>query len=314
MMRAVITEPLLTNLKEDEAATYSIIIALNEQYPDGIQEAHRVVMAMLDNLKLTPKPVGEHPNYIFAKLSGTQILELAAKYREYAAQDQARWNSPVYRVWEDPEIRACLTKSLVTVKADAAQRAFNAFGDGITWAVLDSGIDRKHPHFKDVVDPNDKMSRDFVLDDPFKDDYGHGTHVAGIISGSFTPPAKKNVVAVESMIEGSEGSEVQLEVLDSICGVAPRTKLVSMKVLDQGGVGKTSAALLAIQRIQELNQNGRRLRIHGVNMSIGYDFNPRWFGCGQSPLCVEVDRLVKSGVVVVVAAGNSGYINIAFVF
>src|SRR5581483_7058774 len=31
------------------------------------------------------------------------------------------------------------------------------------------------------------------------------------------------------------------------------------------------------------------------------------FACGQSPLCVEVDRLVKSGVVVVVAAGNTGY-------
>jgi subtilisin family serine protease len=31
------------------------------------------------------------------------------------------------------------------------------------------------------------------------------------------------------------------------------------------------------------------------------------FACGQSPLCVEVDRLVKSGVVVVTAAGNTGY-------
>src|ERR1700676_830596 len=39
----------------------------------------------------------------------------------------------------------------------------------------------------------------------------------------------------------------------------------------------------------------------------GYDFEPEWFACGQSPLCVEVDRLVRSGVVVVVAAGNTGY-------
>ena len=42
-------------------------------------------------------------------------------------------------------------------------------------------------------------------------------------------------------------------------------------------------------------------------MSVGYDFEPEWFACGQSPLCVEVDRLVKSEVVVVVAAGNTGY-------
>ena len=47
--------------------------------------------------------------------------------------------------------------------------------------------------------------------------------------------------------------------------------------------------------------------MHGVNLSVGYDFEPEWFACGQSPLCVEVDRLVRSGVVVVVAAGNSGY-------
>ena len=49
------------------------------------------------------------------------------------------------------------------------------------------------------------------------------------------------------------------------------------------------------------------MRIHGVNLSVGYDFDPKWFACGQSPLCVEVDRLVRSGVVVVVAAGNTGY-------
>jgi subtilisin family serine protease len=42
-------------------------------------------------------------------------------------------------------------------------------------------------------------------------------------------------------------------------------------------------------------------------MSVGYDFEPEWFACGQSPLCVEVDRLVRSGVSVVVAAGNTGY-------
>jgi serine protease AprX len=42
-------------------------------------------------------------------------------------------------------------------------------------------------------------------------------------------------------------------------------------------------------------------------MSLGYNFEPEWFACGQSPLCAEVDRLVKSGVVVVVAAGNTGY-------
>jgi serine protease AprX len=68
-----------------------------------------------------------------------------------------------------------------------------------------------------------------------------------------------------------------------------------------------SWVLMAIDQIQRWNQYGKRLLIHGVNMSLGYEFDPRWFACGQSPLCVEVDRLVRSGVVVVVSAGNGGY-------
>ncbi|MGI9001151.1 MAG: S8 family serine peptidase [Pseudonocardia sp.] len=44
-----------------------------------------------------------------------------------------------------------------------------------------------------------------------------------------------------------------------------------------------------------------------MNLSVGYPFNPEWFACGGSPICMVVDRLVRSGVVVVVAAGNTGY-------
>jgi serine protease AprX len=78
-------------------------------------------------------------------------------------------------------------------------------------------------------------------------------------------------------------------------------------VLDEKGKGSTSSLIAALDYIQEINGNGRRLLVHGVNLSVGYDFEPKWFACGQSPLCIEVDRLVRSGVVVVVAAGNTGY-------
>jgi subtilisin family serine protease len=89
--------------------------------------------------------------------------------------------------------------------------------------------------------------------------------------------------------------------------MAPKCKLLSLKVLGDNGEGQASNLIAAIEQIQEINGSGRRIRIHGVNMSVGYDFEPEWFACGQSPLCVEVDRLVKSGVLVVVAAGNTGY-------
>ena len=43
-----------------------------------------------------------------------------------------------------------------------------------------------------------------------------------------------------------------------------------------------------------LNDDPKLLRVHGVNLSVGYDFDAQMFACGQSPLCVEVDRLVRA--------------------
>jgi subtilisin family serine protease len=98
-----------------------------------------------------------------------------------------------------------------------------------------------------------------------------------------------------------------IEDIKAMSGMAPQCNILSLKVLDDKGNGLASNLIAALEYIQELNGNGRRIRVHGVNMSVGYDFEPKWFACGQSPLCVEVDRLVRSGVVVVVASGNTGY-------
>jgi subtilisin family serine protease len=62
-----------------------------------------------------------------------------------------------------------------------------------------------------------------------------------------------------------------------------------------------------------LNDNPKLLRVHGVNLSVGYEFDAEMFACGQSPLCAEVNRLVQSGVVVVAAAGNTGFGTVAAV-
>ena len=73
------------------------------------------------------------------------------------------------------------------MKVDAARTTFAAWGEGIVWAVLDSGIDGKHPHFKkyknlDLQSPLEH--RDFTGgDSPLTDEFGHGTHVAGILAG-----------------------------------------------------------------------------------------------------------------------------------
>jgi serine protease AprX len=223
----------------------------------------------------------------------------------------------IFHIWPDFEISACINKSIATVKADAAQNSFSALGTGITWAVMDSGIRYDHPHFRKHanVDPASDWHKDFTVDPstPFDDKNGHGTHVAGIIAGEWrvpsdTPKEIPRPLAVSRYLkEGTEDVEYQETQLDGISGMAPQCKLVSLRVLDENGKGAVSNLIAAIDHIQEINGQGRRLLIHGVNMSLGYNFEPEWFACGQSPLCVEVDRLVKTGVVVVVAAGNTGY-------
>jgi subtilisin family serine protease len=94
--------------------------------------------------------------------------------------------------------------------------------------------------------------------------------------------------------------------------MAPNCRLISLRVLDGNGEGRSSDVIRALDYVRErLNDNPKLLRVHGVNLSVGYEFDPEMFACGQSPICAEVNRLVQSGVVVVAAAGNTGFGTVA---
>jgi serine protease AprX len=286
------------------------------------------------------------PQYVLARLEGRVIQRLAEIDRREAetfallaeekltraerrmARKQKRTPIPqcvprmqyrmVFHIWPDFSISTCLTHSVATVKADAAQRSFSAVGEGVVWAVMDSGINASHPHFAlhSNVDTTSLLHQDFTsvpgagLTTALTDSRGHGTHVAGIIAGEQrrtkdTPPDMMDAVLHE--LDEKDEPVYRRRQLEAITGVAPRCKLVSLKVLDEFGDSKSGNLLAAIAHIQLQNEYGRKLRIHGVNISMGYPFEAKWFACGHSPLCVEINRLVKSGVVVVVAAGNTGY-------
>jgi len=66
--------------------------------------------------------------------------------------------------------------------------------------------------------------------------------------------------------------------------------------------------LSALQFVRNLNQNRDKMVIHGVNLSFSLPQQVKSFACGSSPVCSESERLMNSGVVVVAAAGNRGYI------
>jgi len=222
----------------------------------------------------------------------------------------------IHHIWPDFEIQSCITHSIRTVKVDAARNSFTASGDGITWAVMDTGIDGLHPHFKlhENIDAASPYHADFTGvtggERPLQDDFGHGTHVAGIIAGEQSLKEgsdRTKMLAVSHEIDANNKPVIRKVLLEAVSGMAPKCKLVSLKVLDEFGMGNASNVIAAIAHVQLLNGYGRDLKIHGVNLSLGHTFDPKWFACGHSPLCTEVNRLVKSGVVVVVAAGNTGY-------
>ena len=321
--RTVIAIPLFQAFeRKDVGAVFDVIIDLNLEFRGGVDGARNVVNDLIEKVvgdlkkdssrQNVSKTTTEGLQYVFASLDSDAIKELV---RRDGRRGTEKADRAIYHIWPDFKLKCLTNKSISTVKADAAHNAFAAVGGDIVWAVVDSGIDGSHPHFRlhrNLDLPAPLKPRDFTsrTGDPHVDVYGHGTHVAGIIAGQMTKKHGPIVATTRHRDENGTPTDVT-KPLDAISGMAPRCKLLSLKVLDDdgngNGTGRASSIIEALQYIQELNGYGRRILVHGVNLSVGYDFEPEWFACGQSPLCVEVDRLVRSGVVVVVAAGNSGY-------
>ncbi|WP_046246759.1 S8 family serine peptidase [Hymenobacter terrenus] len=340
-LRAARKEWKTAGFVEGPARLFSIIIDLNLEYPDGRAGAMKWVLDTLAELvpTLTREPdhiavslrAADDPKnrytqqYLFVKVESDVVLELVKRDRQQERKagvlpaDSTMQTGPraIYHVWADFKIYALLNKSISTVKGDAAHAAYAAFGDGIVWAVMDSGIDETHPHFathKNLEVDSPLEHTDFTGAAPgpngasaaVRDEAGHGTHVAGIIGGMWGDTSRPPTVYTRQRDDGGAINLVPV-VTNTMSGMATKCKLLSLKVLDENGEGEASNVIAAIGMIQELNGYGRHLLVHGVNMSVGYSFNPEWFACGQSPICVEVNRLVRSGVVVVAAAGNTGY-------
>ncbi|HVQ77197.1 MAG TPA: S8 family peptidase [Candidatus Binatia bacterium] len=118
----------------------------------------------------------------------------------------------------------------------------------------------------------------------------HGTHVAGILAGD---------------CRGSErdGSSAAMPM-----GICPDLQLYDLRVLDDRGEGDEFNVMAALQFVRHLNSNHDVMVVHGVNLSLSIRHDIANFACGRTPVCEECERLVGSGIVVVTAAGNDGYL------
>ncbi|MGH9770789.1 MAG: S8 family serine peptidase, partial [Candidatus Acidiferrales bacterium] len=155
-----------------------------------------------------------------------------------------------------------------------------------------------------TVDPN--LSKNFSFSNTLDDLNGHGTHVAGIIAGASPPKADHAPYRAARFVQEQDAPEIS-DLPACPSGVAPLAKLVNIKVLNDDGTGNASAAIQGLEYLRKVNGANTVAKVDGVNMSLGYPFDPQTYGCGHSPLCEEVARAVKSGLVVVISCGNAGY-------
>ena len=141
----------------------------------------------------------------------------------------------------------------------------NLTGKGVKVAVVDSGIDGSHPDFKGrIIGWKDIVAN---KNQPY-DDFGHGTHCAGIIAGDGA---------------GSNGKYM---------GIAPEAELIGVKVLGQGGSGSEAAIIAGIEYAMN---SGAKV----ISLSLGSDQHSQ----GMDDV---VNKAIDKGIIVICAAGNSG--------
>ena len=163
-------------------------------------------------------------------------------------------------------------------------------GNGVTVAVLDTGIHDTHVEF-----PQGKIlyQYDFVNNDPIAEDTsGHGTFVSGIISGQAYTTA--DWAGYVNYLDTTPTNTT---------GVAPDTKLVVLKTVP----GDLSVFLNACNW---LILNTEKYNIRVVNMSAGWNVTSiqsnGWPLDGTDPASMAANSVVEKGIVWVNSAGNEG--------
>ena len=159
-----------------------------------------------------------------------------------------------------------------TTTGATALAASGVTGKGVTVAVLDTGIAKLADFGNRVIGGVDLSGEG----DPFKDSYGHGTFVAGLIAGN----------------GASSGGQY--------VGEAPGANLVSIKA--SGASGSTDLATV-IAGVQWAVTNRGSLGIQVLNISMGA---PPFPSSVINPLDRAVENAWNAGIVVVASAGNTG--------
>ena len=208
----------------------------------------------------------------------------------------------VKRIHHDRPVAADVARTALAIGSRAVVTLMGYTGAGVGVAVIDSGITNWHDDLRLesygesapssltlastslaktglVMPRNQRVAhfKDFVngYTKPY-DDWGHGTHVAGIIAGN-----GYDTVGVRQ-------------------GIAPGAHIVSLKALARDGSGTISNVIAALDYAIA---NKAQFNIRVINMSLSAGVFESYH---TDPLTLAAKRAVEAGIVVVASAGNMG--------
>jgi serine protease AprX len=188
-------------------------------------------------------------------------------------------NDPlVARVSLDRFAAGAMERTGITIGATAVRQALGYDGFGVGVAIIDSGVSAWHDDLTGAGQAQ-RVVRfvDFVRNrSTAYDDYGHGTHVAGIVAGN-----------------GYDSSGAR-------SGVAPAANLIVLKALDGSGRGRISDVIAALD-YAVANKDALNIRVVNLSLATGV-----YESYNTDPLTLAAQRVVAAGIVVVAAAGNNG--------
>ena len=164
-------------------------------------------------------------------------------------------------------------------------------GSGTTVAIIDTGIDGAHASLDDQDDnPETVDPKVIAFYDPVNnpsltngtevfpyDDQGHGSHCAGTTAGTGAPTYENP-------------------------GMAPKAKLVGVKVLDAGGSGSFAVVMAGMQWTID---NRYQYNIRVASMSLGAFGIIEWQSSEEDSVNRMANEMVYNDITLFIAAGNS---------
>jgi serine protease AprX len=208
-----------------------------------------------------------------------QVLELPNSMLRRLASHPS-----VFKLQYDRPIKTHNYRTSISTGARFVHEFLGYTGTGIGIAVIDSGLTTWHDDLTNTTSRlfpygNQRVNKfvDFVNGRSLPyDDNGHGTHVAGIISGNgYDSKGEKR-------------------------GIAPNSNVIALKVLDHNGQGTISNIIAALGWVAA---NAQTYNIRVVNMSVGAAIHESYW---TDPLTQAVKSITDKGITVVTAAGNMG--------